>query len=103
MAQVFGALFRDKITNSRNGLMSTLINDHLRQNIAARMIPGFRKHDRITPVLKELHWLPVSEQIQLKKPVLTYKSLNGRAPSHSAELIHENSTTRLSDDRVNCQ
>ena len=29
------------------------------QNVAARLISGRRKYDHITPVLKELHWLPV--------------------------------------------
>ena len=29
------------------------------QNSAARLLTGSRKHDQITPILKELHWLPI--------------------------------------------
>ena len=33
------------------------------QNAAARLITCSRKYDHITPILKELHWLPVSQRI----------------------------------------
>ena len=36
------------------------------QNAAARIIAGTRKYDHITPILRELHWLPVNERIDLK-------------------------------------
>ena len=36
------------------------------QNAAARHVSCTRKHDRITPVLKELHWLHVRERIIFK-------------------------------------
>ena len=29
------------------------------QNAAARVVTGTRKFDHITPVLRQLHWLPV--------------------------------------------
>ena len=47
------------------------------QNSAARIISGAWKYDHITPVFKELHWLPVYLRIQYKIILLTYKSLNG--------------------------
>ena len=36
------------------------------QNGAARLITCSRKCDHITPILFDLHWLPVSEQLQSK-------------------------------------
>ncbi|KAK2144650.1 hypothetical protein NP493_4157g00011 [Ridgeia piscesae] len=36
------------------------------QNNAARLITGTSKHDHITPVLKELHWLPGESRIAFK-------------------------------------
>ena len=36
------------------------------QNIAARMISGTRSTDHVTPVLKNLHWLPVEARINFK-------------------------------------
>ena len=57
------------------------------QNAAARLITGIRKHDHITPILMDLHWLPVNERIQFKILLLTFKSLNGLAPVYVDEMI----------------
>ena len=57
------------------------------QNAAARLITGIRKHDHITPILMDLHWLPVNERIQFKILLLTFKSLNGLAPVYIDEKI----------------
>ena len=40
------------------------------QNSAARLLTGARKYD-ITPLLRELHWLPVAERIHFKNVLLT--------------------------------
>ena len=50
------------------------------QNNATRIIFKRRKFDHISPVLRELHWLPVERRI-------TYKALNGHAPQYLATLI----------------
>jgi len=42
-----------------DGLMSRLQSV---QNGAARLVSGARRYDHITPVLQELHWLPVRRQ-----------------------------------------
>jgi hypothetical protein len=39
------------------------------QNAAARLITGKKKSDHITPVLKELHWLPIKYRIHFKMHV----------------------------------
>ena len=57
------------------------------QNAAARLITGTRKHDHITPILMDLHWLPVNERIQFKILLLTFKSLNGLTPVYIDEMI----------------
>ena len=49
------------------------------QNNAARMLSLRRKFDHITPVLKDLHWLPVEQRIEYKVLLLTYKALHGKA------------------------
>ena len=41
------------------------------QNTAARIIMRTRKYDHITPVLKQLHWLPISQRIEFKILLLT--------------------------------
>ena len=50
-----------------------------RQNHAARVITKWRKYNHITPVLVDLHWLPMKQRIDFKILLLTYKALNGLA------------------------
>ena len=50
------------------------------QNTAARIIPRMRKFDHITPILVDLHWLPVMYKIKYKIMLITYKALHGLAP-----------------------
>ena len=45
-----------------------------------------RKFDRITPVLQNLHWLPVAKRIAYKVVMLVHKCLNGRAPFYLADV-----------------
>ena len=40
------------------------------QNCAARLVLGIRKREHITPALKNLHWMPVSQQIHYKLSLL---------------------------------
>ena len=54
------------------------------QNFAARIVSGARKYDHITPVLKELNWLPVSSMLLLRDAILVFKCVKGLAPSYLA-------------------
>ena len=64
------------------------------QNAAARLITGSRKYDHITPILFELHWLPVSERIKFKIILLTYKALHQQSPIYIQDLIRRYTTSR---------
>lgn len=57
------------------------------QNMAARVVTRTRKTAHITPVLYALHWLPVDYRIQFKVLLLTFKALNGLAPTYLVELL----------------
>ena len=57
------------------------------QNAAARLVSGSKKHDHITPVLQDLHWLPVEKRITYKTLLITFKCLNNLAPSYLSDLI----------------
>ncbi len=57
-------------------------------NSAAHLITLTRKCNHITPVLVELHWLPVCQHILFKVLVITYKAINGLAPSYISDLIN---------------
>ena len=57
------------------------------QNCAARVVTNTYKYDHISPVLKDLHWLPVKSRIDYKIGLLTYKCLTNQAPSYLKELV----------------
>ena len=57
------------------------------QNAAARLVTLSKKREHITPVLKDLHWLPVESRIIYKLMLLTFKALNNQAPKYLSELI----------------
>ena len=50
------------------------------QNAAVCLITGVRQCQHITPVLRQLHWLPVRQRVELKLSTLVYRSLAGTAP-----------------------
>ena len=59
----------------------------MRQNHAARVITQWHKYNHITPVLVDLHWLPVKQRIDFKILLLTYKALNGLTSANLCEQL----------------
>jgi len=43
--------------------------------------------DRVTPVLRELYWLPVAERIQYKLCLLVHKSFLGHTPEYISDRL----------------
>ena len=62
------------------------------QNAAARLITRTRKFDHVSPVLRDLHWLPVRQRIVFKVATLVFKCLHGLAPSYLTEYCTPVST-----------
>lgn len=52
---------------------------------AARLLTSTRRSEHVTPVLCNLHWLPV--RINFKILLLTYKALNNLAPPYLPDLL----------------
>jgi hypothetical protein len=59
------------------------------QNSAARLIERLRKHDRISHVRKELHWLPIHARINFKILNMTWKALNNESPQYITNLLNK--------------
>ena len=57
------------------------------QNSAARLVTRTKKHEPISPVLKNLHWLPIQSRIQYKVLLLTYQCFHQFAPLYLIELL----------------
>ena len=50
------------------------------QNASARLITGSRRRDHITPILRQLHWLPVRQRIEFKLAMLVFLVLWNSLP-----------------------
>ena len=50
------------------------------QNFAARVVCQLKRVNHITPILRQLHWLPVYKRIDFKVILITFKVLNGMSP-----------------------
>ena len=58
------------------------------QNNAARLLSGVRRSEHITPILRELHWLPIRERIDYKLLVMIHNALhNPDAPIYLKEMF----------------
>jgi len=55
------------------------------QNAAARLITRTGRCEHISPVLQELHWLPVRRRVDFKLATLMFKSLHGCTPSYLSD------------------
>ena len=64
------------------------------QNNAARLICRASKFDHVSPLLRSLHWLPVSDRIDYKLLTLTFPAVSGSGPEYLSELIHAYIPTR---------
>ena len=46
-----------------------------------------KKHDHVTPLLRDLHWLRVQQRIEYKIAVLVYQCLHGLAPAYMSSQL----------------
>ena len=67
------------------------------QYSAARTIFRIKKYSRIhmTPYLKSLHWLPISQRINYKILLLTHHATHNNKPEYLTELLTEYNSSRL--------
>ena len=57
------------------------------QNTAARIVAMSPKRGHVTPILKDLRWLPIQQRIVFKTLCLTFQCLKGVAPVYLQELL----------------
>ena len=67
------------------------------QNAAARLIMSLGSRDRITPTLRQLHWLPVKFQVTYKFYLLMHAMHVGHCPGYIADLV-----THTYQDETDC-
>ena len=64
------------------------------QNAAARLVTRTKKYEHISPILHDLHWLPIRHRITYKIALLAFKSLHGMSPEYITDLIPRYVPTR---------
>ena len=57
------------------------------QNRAARLIYRVSRRNSATPLLREMHWLPVQQRIEFKILVHVYNCIHGSSPVYLQDLI----------------
>ena len=69
--------------------ISTRLSNRLQlvQNAAAKLITRKKKFDRVTPLLEELHWLPVESRIIFKMMLICFKALHGTGPLYIKDML----------------
>ena len=75
-----------------NSLLAGLPDEQLKklqriQNNTARLVLKKRRLEHVTPLLKQLHWLPVKARIEYKLALLCFKGLRTACPSYLSDLI----------------
>ena len=63
-------------------------------NMLARVFSGARKRDHITPVLADLHWLPITSRIRVKLALQKYRTVTTKKPEYLADLISFQTASR---------
>ena len=58
------------------------------QNAAARVLYLAPRFCHISPILYELHWLPVTFRIEFKVIIITHKASYGTAPNYLSSLVN---------------
>ena len=80
-----------------NGLLNSVpkyqINKLQRiQNMVARLVHKLPKFSHVTPLLIDLHWLPVEYCVRYKLLLFTYKGIHQLAPQYINEMFTRKST-----------
>ena len=82
-----------------NGLLISANNSSIArlqviQNRAARLIVKAQIRDHVTPIQKQLHWLPIDFRIKFKIILMCFNCIHNTAPSYLRELIHIHEPSR---------
>ena len=64
------------------------------QNNAARLVLRKDRFNTATPLLRELHWLPVEKRIHYKICTIVFKILNDQCPTYLSDLVKKYQPTR---------
>ena len=70
------------------------------QNFASKVVTNSRKFDHVTPLLRELNWLPVKKQLFYRDSVLIFKCQNDLAPQYLMSKFTKRSNIHTRNTRT---
>ena len=73
------------------------------QNNAARLVLQKSKRQHVTPLLKQLHWLPIQTRIDYKLATLAFRHFDGSLPQYLSsrlDIYQPSRSLRSSNDRL---
>ena len=59
---------------------------------SARLVYGSSHYDHVTPLLRELQWLPIQARIEVRVGTLAFLCINGLAPTYLASELSKVTT-----------
>ena len=62
------------------------------QNFVCRIVSGSKKYDHVTPILRQLNWLPVKQHMYYRDSIMAFKCMNGLAPGYLSEQFVKRSS-----------
>ena len=65
------------------------------QNSRATVIYGARRRDHLSPLLRQLYWLPIRQMVIFKVLTLVFKCLRNTAPSYLSGVLPETVENRF--------
>ena len=81
-----------------NALLAGLPLEHLKklqriQNLAHRIITFTPRRDHITPIVRQMHWLPIKRRIEYKILLHVFRCINSTAPLYRADMLKRQCST----------
>ena len=62
------------------------------QNFACRIVCGAQKYYHVTPLLRQLNWLPVKQHLYYRDSIIAFKCMNCLAPEYLSDQFTERSS-----------
>ena len=86
------SLVLSRLDNANSLLININVSDidrlqRIQNRALARIISMARKYDHVSPLFKELHWLPVKKRITYKIALFVFMSMNNLTPQYISCLF----------------
>ena len=75
-----------------NTSQSNIAKLHAAYNFACRIVCGAQKYDHVTPILRQLNWLPVKQHLYYHDSIMAFKCMNCLATEYLSDQFTKRSS-----------